>query len=98
VPGTPFLDDVSAEIRALVERCLSKEPSQRPTAPELLAELADTDVSAAWLPEPVIGEIPREGGRGFRPLGIEAVSPQDVRPATGSGLNRIMASRRPPAR
>jgi DNA-binding beta-propeller fold protein YncE len=76
VPGTPFLDDLSAEIRALVERCLSREPSQRPTAPELLAELADTDVSAAWLPEPVIGEIPREGGRGFRLSGIEAVSPR----------------------
>jgi serine/threonine protein kinase len=72
VPGIPFLDDVSAEIRALVERCLSKEPSQRPTAPELLA---DTDVSAAWLPEPVIGEVPRQAGHGFRPPGIEAVSP-----------------------
>src|SRR5580704_14829245 len=62
--GAPFLDGVPAEIRALVERCLSKEPSQRPTAPELLAELADTDVSAAWLPEPVIGESPREADRG----------------------------------
>jgi DNA-binding beta-propeller fold protein YncE len=58
-PGAPCLDDVPAEIRALVARCLSEEPSQRPTAPELLAELADTDVSAAWLPEPVTGEVPR---------------------------------------
>ena len=53
----PALDDVSAEIRALVERCLAKDPGQRPTAQDLLAELADTDVSAGW-PKPLPGEIP----------------------------------------
>lgn len=67
--GAPRLDDLPAEIRALVGRCLSEEPSQRPTAPELLAELADTDVSAAWLPEPVTGESPPQADRGLRAAG-----------------------------
>jgi serine/threonine protein kinase len=62
VHGTPALDDISAEIRALVGRCLAKEPGQRPTAQELLAELGDADVSAGWLPAPVIRDIPGQAG------------------------------------
>ncbi len=54
---TPALDDVPAELRALVERCLAKDPSLRPTAQGLLAELADSDVSPGW-PKQVPGQMP----------------------------------------
>ena len=54
---TPALDDVPAELSALVARCLAKDPSRRPTAQGLLTELADTDVTAGW-PKPVPGEMP----------------------------------------
>src|SRR5580698_3687253 len=39
VHGSASLDKVPAEVRPLVERCLAKDPSQRPTAASLLAEL-----------------------------------------------------------
>jgi len=52
VHGHPALDDVSLDIRALVGRCLAKEPGHRPTARDLLAELGDTGVMAGWLPAP----------------------------------------------
>jgi eukaryotic-like serine/threonine-protein kinase len=35
----PSLDRVPAEVRTLVERCLAKDPSARPTARDLVAEL-----------------------------------------------------------
>ena len=37
VHGRPALDRVPAEVRPLVERCLAKDPGQRPTTADLLA-------------------------------------------------------------
>ena len=39
VHGTPSLDQVPADVRPLIERCLAKDPRQRPTADGLLAEV-----------------------------------------------------------
>jgi serine/threonine protein kinase len=39
VHGTPNLDRVPQTVRPLVERCLAKDPAQRPTADGLLAEV-----------------------------------------------------------
>ncbi len=53
VHNPPSLDRVPAEVRPLIDRCLAKHPSQRPTARELLAETAAAEPVAGWLPEPM---------------------------------------------
>ena len=51
VHSLPNLDHLPAEVRPLVERCLAKDPAQRPTAAQLLAGAAYP--ATGWLPEPV---------------------------------------------
>jgi eukaryotic-like serine/threonine-protein kinase len=51
VHQAPALAGVPAEIRPLIERCLAKEPADRPTATDLLADLAEVQPGAQWLPE-----------------------------------------------
>ena len=58
----PDLDHVPAELRPLLERCLAKDPADRPTADEFLADLVATCPDAAadrdeWLPQDVLAEI-----------------------------------------
>jgi hypothetical protein len=47
------LEHVPAEVRPLIDRCLAKDPGQRPTARDLLAEAGLAQPIAGWLPEPV---------------------------------------------
>jgi serine/threonine protein kinase len=58
VHGTPMLDGVPAEIRTVAERCLAKDPGKRPTAADILAELGDTELTADWLPQTIVDELP----------------------------------------
>jgi eukaryotic-like serine/threonine-protein kinase len=48
----PNLDDVPTDLGELIERCLAKDPGDRPTASGLLTELAAARPAAGWLPEP----------------------------------------------
>ena len=50
VHGTPSLDGVPPALRPLIERCLAKDPSQRPTASGLLAEVGALQPGGNWLP------------------------------------------------
>jgi len=55
----PQLDTVPGEIRPLVERCLAKDPGERPSAGELLTEIGAMQPETGWLPGPVTSAFPR---------------------------------------
>ena len=67
VHGTPGLDQVPAEVRPLIERCLAKEPAQRPTANGLLADVGALQPTASWLPESIIRAFAQDGAPGPAP-------------------------------
>ena len=54
VHGTPDLAKVPDQIRPLIERCLTKDPSARPAAADVLAQVGIDQPVTGWLPEAVI--------------------------------------------
>ncbi len=52
------LDAVPDELRPLAERCLAKDPGERPSASELLNEIGAMQPEAGWLPDPVTSAFP----------------------------------------
>jgi len=83
VHGTPSLAKVPAEVRPLIERCLAKDPGQRPTADSLLAEVGALQPTASWLPESIIRAFAGDAAPGPAP-GTTAV-PFGSETALGSG-------------
>ena len=81
VHGTPALDGISADLRALIERCLTKDPGMRPTAPDLLAELGDVGVTAGWLPAPLTKEVSAHADRAPQLTATEAGKVQAITPS-----------------
>ena len=67
VHGSPSLDQVPAEVRPLIERCLAKDPRQRPTADGLLAEVGALQPTTDWLPISIIPAAARDTGSGPAP-------------------------------
>jgi serine/threonine protein kinase len=57
VHSPPRLDDVPPQVRPIAERCLAKDPGQRPAPAELLAQFGDVDLAAAWLPTRVLDGV-----------------------------------------
>jgi serine/threonine protein kinase len=54
------LDHVPDEVRPLAERCLAKDPSHRPSAAEMLADIGVVQPAVGWLPEPIINAIAQD--------------------------------------
>jgi serine/threonine protein kinase len=56
VHDPPETDRLPAEVQPVAAACLAKEPSQRPTCEQLLAQLGSAQPAANWLPWPVATE------------------------------------------
>jgi serine/threonine protein kinase len=56
--ASPDTTSLPAELRPLVERCLAKDPHQRPSAEQLLTELNTDPPAPGWLPEPITQSFP----------------------------------------
>ena len=58
VYASAYLDGVPDEIRPMIARCLAKDPGQRPSASNLLAEVGAVRPMTGWLPEAIAGAFP----------------------------------------
>ena len=101
VHARPNLDYLPAQVRPLVERCLAKDPAQRPTAAQLLAGAAYP--ATGWLPEPVTRTFSLDMAQVGAPLTAAAVrlTPPPAPPLTplasprGHGRTHQRAGRPP---
>jgi serine/threonine protein kinase len=75
VYAAPNLDGVPEEIRPLIERCLAKDPGQRPAASEVLREAEAAQPMTEWLPEPITSTF-----QDYRPQVVTPPPPQAVTP------------------
>ena len=82
VHGAPGLDRIPSEVRPLIERCRAKDPSQRPTAAGLLAEVGALQPRVNWLPGSIIRAFARDTPSG--PAPDAAATPATPAPAPGS--------------
>jgi serine/threonine protein kinase len=106
VHGAPDLSQVPARVRPLIERCMAKDPAERPAADNLLVQIGPVQPLTGWLPEAVIRPVPEDPApdAGAIPDPPAPVAVRDSQPeatATGTGqtvtAGEGLASPRPPA-
>ena len=100
VHGTPSLDGVPPAVRPLIERCLAKDPSQRPTASGLLAEVGALQPDGNWLPASitrtfVAGTPSRPGFPGPAHVSGPGYVPSGSSSAAGGALTATAGSAAP---
>jgi serine/threonine protein kinase len=88
VHGQPSLDQLPAQVRPLVQRCLAKDPADRPAPGELLAHLSSMALTADWLPERIVRDLPRYAVRESDPGEAAATGGSPGQGATGNSPAR----------
>jgi hypothetical protein len=102
----PDITGLPEQVRPLVERCLAKDPVQRPAPADLLTELGSAGLDADWLPVPlaeVVGQykpLPAAAGTraptltsaGVRPAASVTAHDQPVRPVRHPASKRRVAT------
>ncbi|MFJ5265148.1 ABC transporter substrate-binding protein [Streptomyces sp. NPDC088387] len=96
VHDAPDLEGVAdEELRALLGRCLAKDPAERPDAAEVDAALVEDapEGSIDWLPDPVVRMVAE---RSDELLALPGIEPTEVSPGTapeksGPGRRRLLA-------
>ncbi|MFF3663441.1 bifunctional serine/threonine-protein kinase/ABC transporter substrate-binding protein [Streptomyces olivochromogenes] len=98
VHDAPELDGVDdVELRALLQRCLDKEPAARPTAAEVDTELVEDAPadSIDWLPDAVVAMV---ADRSAEMLALPGIEPTEISADTGQdpgarkpGRRRVLA-------
>jgi serine/threonine protein kinase len=99
----PATEGLPAELRPLVERCLAKDPQQRPGTGQLLAEL-NAHPAAGWLPAPIAQGLPPLPPAAVGPAGDGAARPatelaapgRPLSPGASGGPSTITTSSLPP--
>src|SRR5580692_10610960 len=82
VTSEPHTQAVPAEIRPVIEHCLAKDPRQRPTAAQLLAQLSTADVVADPAREGTTRKSAMPDAARRAPNGAPAAGPGPAYPAT----------------
>jgi hypothetical protein len=93
VNAAPNLSAVPDQVRVLIERCLAKNPADRPSASQLLAALASAQRMPEWLPPAqlvppgtlAVGPATPTGGPGLPPSGPVMPPSGPLMPAGGFG-------------
>jgi serine/threonine protein kinase len=94
------LEGVPDEVRPLAERCLAKDPGERPTAGDLLADVGAVLPASGWLPEPISNAFTQDPA--FAAAAVADDSPAripagtDPTPAPALGAAQTVTAGKPP--
>ena len=96
VHGEPELAGVPAPVRELASRCLAKDPADRPTAADLLAQIGTMPPMPGWIPASMASPLGPSGAVSMLPDGTGSSAAAGYGGTVISGDAAIAATVAPP--
>ena len=93
VNNPPKLDGVPGDLRPLVGLCLAKDPGDRPSADQLLADLGAIQPAPGWLAESIMNSFAQTQSAAVPAELAEIVAPTSAGPVAARGFVRAAAGR-----